>query len=129
MKQNPAIFFRFLYTEAKAVLHTDSFLIKEDPSLHTFYNFIKGGDYLNSNWTDQLHQNRRLHVIYLAVNPQMQHHGIAAGLLEETIRYADQHRMMISLETHNQNNVSFIRNLDLRYMVCLKKFLPETVTA
>ena len=58
--------FRFLYTEAKAVLYTDSFLIKEDPSLHTFYNFIKGGDYLNSNWTDQLHQNRRLHVIYLA---------------------------------------------------------------
>ena len=61
--------FRFLYTEAKAVLHTDGFLIKEDPSLHTFYNFIKGVDYLNSNWTDQLHQNRRLHVIYLAVNP------------------------------------------------------------
>ena len=72
--------FHFLYTEAKAVLHTDDFLIKEDPSLHTFYNFIKGGDYLNSNWTDQLHQNRRLHVIYLAVNPQMQRSSLVVAL-------------------------------------------------
>ena len=113
--------FRFLYTEAKAVLHTDGFLIKEDPSLHTFYNFIKGVDYLNSNWTDQLHQNRRLHVIYLAVNPQMQHHGIAAGLLEETIRYADQHRMMISLETNNQNNVEFYQKFGFKVYGVLEK--------
>ena len=97
--------FRFLYTEAKAVLHTDSFLIKEDPSLHTFYNFIKGGDYLNSNWTDQLHQNRRLHVIFL----------------EETIRYADQHRMMISLETHNQNNVEFYQKFGFKVYGVLEK--------
>ena len=85
--------FRFLYTEAKAVLHTDSFLIKEDPSLHTFYNFIKGGDYLNSNWTDQLHQNRRLHVIYLAVNPQ----------------------------THNQNNVEFYQKFGFKVYGVLEK--------
>ena len=70
--------FRFLYTEAKAVLH-------------------------------------------LAVNPQMQHHGIAAGLLEETIRYADQHRMMISLETHNQNNVEFYQKFGFKVYGVLEK--------
>ena len=34
---------------------------------------------------DQLHQNQRLHIIYLAVDPKMQHHGIAARLMQEAI--------------------------------------------
>ena len=82
-------------------------LIKEDPSLKTFYNFMRGVDYLNSSWTDQLHQNRRLHIIYLAVDPHVQHHGVAALLLDEAIDYANRHRMMISLETHNEKNLAF----------------------
>ena len=90
-----------------AALQTDSYLIKEDPSLKTFRNFMKGEDYLNSSWTDQLHQNQRLHIIYLAVDPSMQHHGIAAELLEEAIGYAQKHKLMISLETHNPKNVEF----------------------
>ncbi len=64
--------------------------------------FYQGWDYLNSSWTDQLHQTQRLHIIYLAVDPEMQHHGIAAKLLDETITYAQEHHMMISLETHNE---------------------------
>mgnify|MGYP000823943456 FL=1 len=46
--------FQFYFTEAMAALQTDSYLIKEDPSLKTFRNFMKGEDYLNSSWTDQL---------------------------------------------------------------------------
>lgn len=88
--------FQFYFTEAMAALQTDSYLIKEDPSLKTFRNFMKGEDYLNSSWTDQLHQNQRLHIIYLAVDPSMQHHGIAAELLEEAIGYAQKHKLMIS---------------------------------
>ena len=61
--------FQFYFTEAMAALQTDSYLIKEDPSLKTFRNCMKGEDYLNSSWTDQLHQNQRLHIIYLAVDP------------------------------------------------------------
>ena len=99
--------FQFYFTEAMAALQTDSYLIKEDPSLKTFRNFMKGEDYLNSSWTDQLHQNQRLHIIYLAVDPSMQHHGIAAELLEEAIGYAQKHKLMISLETHNPKNVEF----------------------
>ena len=50
------------FVEAKATLETDTFLIKEDPSFKTFQNFIKGDDYLNSSWTDQLHQKQRLQI-------------------------------------------------------------------
>lgn len=115
--------FRFYLSEAKALLQTDSYLIKEDPSLKTFWNFMKGEDYLNSSWTDQLHQKNRLHIIYLAVNPKMQHHGIAAELLEEAIFYANQHKLMISLETHNPKNVEFYRNFGFKvYGVMEKNF-------
>ena len=88
----------FYLAEAWAGLRTDEYLIKEDPSLKTLWNFVKGRDYLNSRWTDQLHQAERLHVIYLAVRPTMQHHGLAAGLREEVIAYAQSHLLMVSLE-------------------------------
>lgn len=35
--------FHFFLTESWATIHTDAFLIKEDPTLATFHNFIKGG--------------------------------------------------------------------------------------
>ena len=44
---------QYCLTEAKATLTTDGCLIKEDPSLKTFWNFIQGKDYLNPSWTDQ----------------------------------------------------------------------------
>ena len=92
--------------------------------LTTFHNFIKGGDYLNSSWTDQLHQTQRLHIIYLAVDPEMQHHGIAAKLLDETIAYAQEHHMMISLETHNEKNVDFYKNFGFQVYGIVEKNFP-----
>ena len=115
---------QYCLTEAKALLTTDGWLIKEDPSLKTFWNFIQGKDYLNSSWTDQLHQNQRLHIIYLAVDPKMQHHGIAARLMQEAIDYADSHRMMISLETHNEKNVEFYQNLGFKVYGIMKQNFP-----
>ena len=99
----------YLYTEAKATLMTDAYLVKEDTSLHTLHNFIKGENYLNSSWTSALPENR-LHIIYLAVDPCLQHHGIAAEMLDEAIAYADSRGMMVSLETHNEHNVPFYAN-------------------
>ncbi|MBD9181664.1 MAG: N-acetyltransferase [Roseburia intestinalis] len=116
--------FHFFLTESWATIHTDAFLIKEDPSLVTLHNFIKGGDYLNSSWTDQLHQTQRLHIIYLAVDPDMQHHGIAAELLNETIAYAQEHHMMISLETHNEKNVDFYKNFGFQVYGIVEKNFP-----
>ena len=116
--------FQYYWSEAKAALHTDSFLIKEDPSMKTFFNFMKGGDYLNSSWTDQLHQKNRLHIIYLAVDPHMQHHGIAAALIDEAVEYAEKHGMMISLETHNEKNVAFYQQFGFKIYGVVEKNFP-----
>ena len=114
---------QYCLTEAKALLTTDGWLIKEDPSLKTFWNFVQGKDYLNSSWTDQLHQNQRLHIIYLAVDPEMQHHGIAATLVEEAVAYAERNDLMISLETHNPRNVAFYQQFGFKvYGVVEKHF-------
>lgn len=120
----PYNIFQFYLAETKARLQTDTYLIKEDHSLKTFQNFLKGNDYLNSSWTDQLHQDQRLHIIYLAVDPQMQHHGIAVSLMEEAIDYAEKHRMMISLETHNEKNLDFYHHLGFKTYGVMKRNFP-----
>lgn len=120
----PYNIFQFYLAEAKAALLTDTCLIKEDPSLQTFRNFLRGDDYLNSSWTDQLHQNQRLHIIYLAVNPKVQHHGIAALLMDEAIDYAAKHRLMISLETHNEKNLGFYRHFGFKVYGVVKRNFP-----
>lgn len=112
---------KYYLTETQAMLRTEGYLIKEDPSMKTFWNFIMGRDYLNSRWTDQLHQDNRLHIIYLAVNPKMQHHGIAAKLMEEMIRYAEENGMMISLETHNEKNVAMYEHFGFKVFGIVKK--------
>lgn len=117
----PYNFLKYYLTEVQAALKTDGYLIKEDSSLKTFLNFIIGRDYLNSNWTAQLHQDQRIHIIYLAVDPEMQHHGIAAELVEETIQYADNHKLMISLETHNPDNVPFYEQFGFKVYGILEK--------
>ena len=111
----------YYLTEAWASLKTDEYLILEDPSLKTLRNFVLGRDYLNSRWTDQLHQEERLHIIYLAVRPEMQHHGLAALLMEEVIGYADSHGLMISLETHNPDNVPLYEHFGFKVYGVLEK--------
>ena len=114
---------RFYLTEAWAGLKTDEYLIKEDKSLKTLWNFVRGRDYLNSHWTAQLHQENRLHIIYLAVSPEAQHRGIAEILMDEVIRSAEEHRMLISLETHNEKNVSFYAHFGFKVFGIVEKDL------
>ena len=99
----------FYLAHARAMLMTDAYLIKEDVSLHTLHNFIKGEDYLNSSWTREL-TGRRLHIIYLAVDPSLQHHGIAATLMDAALSLADRRGMSVSLETHNEHNLPLYRH-------------------
>lgn len=82
--------------------------------MKTFFNFVLGKDYLNSAWTAQLHETRRLHVIYLAVDPKFQHHGLAEMMMNEVIACADRNDMMISLETHNPKNIPFYEHLGFK---------------
>lgn len=108
-------------TQLKSQILTDGYLIREDPSLQTFWNFVLGKDYLNSRWTDQLHQTDRIHIIYLAVAPLMQHHGLAEKLMNEVIRYAQSHKLMISLETHNPHNVPIYEHFGFKLYGVVKK--------
>ena len=120
-ESEPYHVFQYFLTELKALLKTDEYLIKEDMSLKTFWNFILGRDYLNSRWTDQLNQRERLHIIYLAVEPSMQHHGISGLLIHEAIRYAQEHKLMISLETHNEKNVSLYQHFGFKVYGVMEK--------
>ena len=112
---------KYYLTEFRAQVETDGYLIKEDPSLKTLHNFIAGKDYLNSRWTDQLHQEERLHIIYLAVDPEKQGHGYGGLLLEEAISYAHSHRLMISLETHNEKNVALYQHFGFKLFGILER--------
>lgn len=112
---------RFYLTEAWASLKTDEYLIREDRSLKTLWNFIRGRDYLNSRWTAQLHQENRLHIIYLAVSPGARHTGVAEILMDEVIRYSESHRMLISLETHNEKNLSFYSHFGFKTFGIVEK--------
>ena len=120
-ESEPYNFFQYYATELHAYLKTDEYLIKEDKSLKTLWNFIRGRDYLNSHWTAQLHQENRLHIIYLAVSPNVQHHGVAEKLMDDAIRYAEEHRMMISLETHNEKNVAFYAHFGFKVFGIVEK--------
>lgn len=112
---------KYYFSLVQAALRTDGCLIREDPSMQTFWNFVQGRDYLNSSWTDQLHQDNRLHIIYLAVSPDMQHQGIAALLIGEVMDYANAHQMMISLETHNPKNVSLYEHYGFKIYGIMKR--------
>ena len=80
-----------------------------------------GRDYLNSRWTSQLHQTRRLHIIYLAVRPALQHHGLTHLLMSQVIAYAEAHGMMISLETHNPHNVPIYEHYGFKLFGVMEK--------
>ena len=53
--------------------------------------------------------------------PDMQHHGLAAKLLGEAIRYAESHRLMISLETHNPGNVPLYEHFGFKVFGIVEK--------
>ena len=47
--------------------------------------------------------------------------GLAALLLDEVIRYADQHKLMISLETHNPDNVPLYEHFGFKVFGVMEK--------
>ena len=51
----------------------------------------------------------------------MQHHGLADLLVGEVIRYADRHRMMVSLETHNPKNVAMYEHFGFKVFGVVNK--------
>lgn len=101
---------KYYICEAFYALKVAAVLIRRDISLRTLHSFIKGKNYLNSAWTNELGAKRRLHIVYFAVRPTMQGKGVASHLMQSVMRYADEHGMTISLETHNRKNVSMYQH-------------------
>ena len=102
-------------------LKTAACLIKDDPSLKTLYNFIRGKAYLNSDWADKLPQKRRMHIVYFAVRKAARGQGIAGGLMRAALAYADTRRMTTSLETHNRRNVGLYEHFGFHTFETLQK--------
>ena len=105
--------FKYFADQLYSVIKTNACLIRDDPSLETFFNFLKGRDYLNSSWTEELDENR-LHIIYLAVRPSCQGRGLAKYLMNTVLDYADQRNLLVSLETHNPKNVAMYRRFGFK---------------
>lgn len=123
-ERSPIQYFQ-IFSDGGPGLPADGWISHQgDPSLKTFWNFFVGRDYLNSRWTAQLHQQQRLHIIYLAVDPKAQHHGVADLLLHEVIRYSEENRMMISLETHNEKNVAMYEHFGFKVFGIVEKHFP-----
>ena len=78
-------------------------------------------DDMELTYNAQLHQENRLHIIYLAVSPNVQHHGVAEKLMDDAIHYVEKHRMMISLETHNEKNVAFYAHFGFKVFGIVEK--------
>jgi ribosomal protein S18 acetylase RimI-like enzyme len=112
---------RYYIDEFIASIKTEGYLIKEDPSLKTLWNFYLGKDYLNSKWTDDIEQTKRMHIIYLAVRPSAQHHGLTSKMMKEVIRYADEFGLELSLETHNERNVAMYEHFGFTLYEIIEK--------
>lgn len=113
--------FKYYSVELFYALKTSAYLIRDDHSLKTLWNFIKGKDYLNSVWTDDIETDKRMHIIYFAVRPSMRGKGIASKLMNAVVDYADKNQLALSLETHNEKNVEMYKHYGFRMFEVLQK--------
>ena len=103
---------------------TAALLLEEDPSCKTLWNFIRGQEYLNSEWTEDLGEAPRLHVVYFAVRPSKRGQGVASRLMKAVLAFADENGMEVSLETHNQRNLEIYRHYGFHLFEVVKKHFP-----
>lgn len=116
---------KYLSVETFYALKTDAFLVKEDLSLKTLWNFFLGRKYLNSKWTDAL-PDERMHLIYFAVRPSCRGSGIAHRLISPVLNYADQKGLIVSLETHNAANLPMYQHYHFELFKTLKSHFDLT---
>lgn len=112
---------KYYAVELYYALKTGAYLIGEDHSLHTLWNFIKGKEYLNSEWTEDINTDKRMHIIYFAVRPSMRGKGVASKLMNTVLEYADLHKLIMSLETHNEKNVSMYEHYGFHLFEVVQK--------
>lgn len=104
-------------------LKTAVYLIKDDWTLQTLVNFIRGKSYLNSEWTETIGNEKRMHIVYFAIRPTMRGKGIASALMRPVLDYADEHKLITSLETHNAGNLSMYKHYGFKLFDTTQKNL------
>jgi GNAT superfamily N-acetyltransferase len=112
---------KYYANEAYYALKTDAALIKEDLSFKTLLSYLKGSEYLDSRWTNELDQVNRLHIIYFAVRPSKRGTGIADTLMEAVLEYVDTNYLDTSLETHNMHNVGMYEHYGFKIYKIIDK--------
>jgi len=111
----------FYANEAYYALKTEARLIKDDHSLKTFWNFLRGSEYLDSRWTHKLDKVNRIHIIYFAVRPSKRGTGVADKLMEAVLNYVDANHLEISLETHNDHNIGLYQHFGFQIFEIINK--------
>lgn len=114
---------KYYFSELFYVLKTSASVIRDDWSLKTLRQFMRGRDFLLDTWTDRLCSDDRLHIIYFAVRPSHQGKGIAAKLMRAVLKLADARGMATSLETHNSKNVKMYEHFGFEMFDVLQKKL------
>lgn len=112
---------KYFASQVFYALKTTAYLIKDDWSLQTLVNFIKGKSYLNSEWTEEIGHDRRMHIVYFAVRPSMRGKGVASRLMQPVLDYADQNKLITSLETHNSKNVTMYEHYGFQLFETMQK--------
>ncbi|MEF9852431.1 MAG: GNAT family N-acetyltransferase [Hydrogenoanaerobacterium sp.] len=112
---------KYYATQIFFAIKTLMYIIKDDWTLQTLVNFIKGKSYLNSEWTDDIGNERRMHIVYFAVRPSMRGRGIATKLMTPVLDYADEQGLITSLETHNSCNVTLYEHYGFKLFTTTQK--------
>ena len=77
---------------------------------------------LSFKWTQEIHNDRRLHIIYLEVKPSKQDHGISGKLIGEVLHYTKEHGLIVSLKTHNVNNLDLYQHFGFELFDVVEKY-------
>ena len=62
-----------------------------------------------------------MHIIYFSVRPSMRGKGIATKLMNAVRDYADENRLLVSLETHNEHNVKMYEHYGFHLFEVVQK--------
>ena len=109
------------FVSLKESLVTDGWLIHEDPSTRTFLEFYAWKRLSQLGMDGTASSDPAAACDLTTVDPAYQHHGLAEMMMQEVIDQAEEHGMMISLETHNPKNVAFYEHLGFKTFGVVEK--------
>ncbi len=96
---------KYYAIELYYALKAGMFLINEDRSLKTLWNFIRARIISTRYGPMTSHRQAPSHRLFCCA-PLHAWKGVASKLMNAVLKYADENKLIMSLETHNEKNVS-----------------------